>query len=71
MFLHLVLNIDFEPKNVKNLDRLRENQLKKLENLRERVKQLRFVPIDPAGFYIPLTFKSFDGGMFNLHFDPL
>ena len=68
--LHLVLNIDFEPKNVKNLDRLRENQLKKLENLRERVKQLRFVPIDPAGFYIPLTFKSFDGGMFNLHFDP-
>lgn len=64
------MNLDFNPKNVTNLDKLRENQLNKLNNLRKEVKQLRFVPIEPAGSYMPISFKSFDGGMFNLHFDP-
>ena len=64
------MNLDFDPKNVTNLDKLRENQLKKLNSLREEVKQLKFVPIEPAGSYMPISFKSFDGGMFNLHFDP-
>lgn len=64
------MDLDFNPKNVTNLDKLRENQLKKLNNLRKEVKRLKFVPIDPAGSYIPISFKSFDGGMFNLHFDP-
>lgn len=64
------MNLDFDPKNVTNLDRLSKNQLKKLNNLRDEVKQLRFVPIEPAGSYMPISFKSFDGGMFNLHFDP-
>ena len=34
------------------------------------VRQLRFVPIEPAGSYMPISYKSFDGGLLNLHFDP-
>ena len=64
------MNLDFDPKNVTNLDLLRENQLKKFNNLREVARNLRFIPIDPSGSYISTSFKSFDGGRFNLDFDP-
>jgi len=52
------------------LELLLNNQKKKVEILRSKVKSLRFIPVDPAGSYTSITFKSFDGGMFNLHFDP-
>lgn len=66
----LVLNLDFNPNNVTNLNRLLNNQLNKFNNLRDVVNELRFVPIEPAGSYMPVSFKSFDGGLLNLNFDP-
>ena len=64
------MNLDFDPKNVTNLNRLLKNQRKKFNNLKDVVNQLKFVPIEPAGSYMPVSFKSFDGGLLNLHFDP-
>lgn len=64
------MEVDYEPHNVANLGRLLENQVRKMNALRERVRALKFVPIDPAGSYIPMTFKSFDGGKFDLRFEP-
>ena len=64
------LNLDFDPRHVTNLERLRDSQLQKLNDLRSRVRELRFVPIDSAGSYVSTSFKSFDGGLLNLDFDP-
>ncbi len=60
----------YHPENVSNLEILLNNQKKKVEMLRSKVRLLKFVPVDPAGSYTALTFKSFDGGTFNLNFDP-
>ena len=65
-----VLNLDYDSHGVVNLERLQDNQIRKMNTLRERVRNLKFVPIEPAGSYIPMTFKSFDGGRFNLRFEP-
>ena len=64
-----ILN-NYHPEDVSNLELLLNNQKKKIEMLRNQVKTLKFIPVDPAGAYTSITFKSFDGGMFNLHFDP-
>lgn len=56
--------------SVSNLELLIRNQQKKVEMLRQKVRTLKFVPVDMAGTYTSVSFKSFDGGMFNLHFDP-
>ena len=61
---------NYHPEDVSNLDLLLKNQKKKVEVLRSKVKDLKFIPVDPAGSYTSITYKSFDGGMFNLHFDP-
>ena len=65
-----MLNLDYDPEDVTNLAQLLENQKEKVERLRERVRRLEFVPVEPTGAYMPITFKSLDGGIFNLHFDP-
>ena len=65
-----ILNLDYDSRGVANLERLQENQIRKMSALRERVRKLEFVPIEPAGSYIPMTFKSFDGGRFNLRLEP-
>ena len=64
------MNLDYDSRGVANLERLQENQIRKMNALRERVRKLEFVPIEPAGSYIPMTFKSFDGGRFNLRLEP-
>ena len=56
--------------NITNLDELMENQQRKMQELRGVVKRLEFVPLDPGGSYQSVTFKAFDGGMFNIDFDP-
>ena len=65
-----ILNLDYDSRGVANLERLQENQIRKMNALRERVRKLELVPIEPAGSYIPMTFKSFDGGRFNLRLEP-
>lgn len=65
-----VLNLDYDSHAVVNLERLQENQIRKMNALREMVRNLKFVQIEPAGSYIPMTFKSFDGGRFNMRFEP-
>ena len=65
-----MLDLNYDLESVANLSRLMEVQREKVERLRESVRKLEFVPIDPAGSYHPVTFKAFDGGRFNMHFDP-
>ncbi len=65
-----MLDLNYGPETVENLARILENQKEKFKVLRDRVKELKFVPIEPSGNYSPITFKAFDGGMFNLNFDP-
>ena len=62
--------LKYHPEDVSNLELLLNNQKRKVMVLRERVRNLRFVQTDPVGSYKSTTFKSFDGGIFNLHFDP-
>ena len=64
------MDLDYDPRNVVNLERLQDNQIRKMNVLRERVRDLEFVPIDPAGSYLPMTFKSFDGGRFDMRLEP-
>jgi hypothetical protein len=61
---------DYGPDTVQNLIQLVESQKEKFKELREDVKKLKFIPIEPSGAYSPIMFKSFNGGMFNLDFDP-
>ena len=63
--------MDYDPANVTNLPRIIDLQRAKMDRLRKQAGRLKFVPIDPAGSYAPVSFKSFDGGMFSLDFDPL
>lgn len=65
-----MLDLNYSPETVQNLAEILENQKKKFEELRGLVRNLKFIPIDPSGSYSPITFKSFDGGMFNLILDP-
>ena len=65
-----MLDLNYEPENVANLSKLMEVQQEKVERLRKLVRTLKFIPIDPAGSYHPVTFRAFDGGLFNMHFDP-
>jgi hypothetical protein len=65
-----VLDLNYGPETVQNLIELLEKQKEKFKELREDVKRLKFIPIEPSGTYSPIAFKSFDGGMFNLNFDP-
>lgn len=64
------MRLDYDPANVSNLAKIIGLQQDKMARLRGQAKSLEFVPVDPAGSYAPVSFKSFDGGVFNLHFDP-
>lgn len=57
--------------DISNLEDTLQNQIRKLERLRGEVKALKFIPIEPAGTYSSIAFKSFDGGMFRLYMEPL
>lgn len=64
------MQLDYDPANVSNLPKIISLQRAKMDYLRSQARRLKFVPIDPSGSYAPVSFKSFDGGMFSLHFDP-
>jgi hypothetical protein len=57
--------------SIGNIDEVLNKQILKFNELRSRVKELRFVPIDPVGDYQAVTYKAIDGGKMNISFDPL
>jgi len=63
--------IDYSIDGIANLGSTLQKQMAKLENLRAEVRRLKFVPVESAGYYSPISYKAFDGGMFNIYFDPL
>ena len=60
-------NID----NIYNIDKIIDQQINKLNELRKEVKKLQFIPIDKAGNYQSVTYKAIDGGKMKISFDPL
>jgi len=56
--------------NIENLDNVIASQLNKLDNLREKVRDLNFVPVDPMGEYETIAYKAIDGGRMRIYFDP-
>lgn len=62
-------NYDIE--DIANLESTLKKQTGKLDELRTEVRNLKFVPVEAAGYYSAIAYKSFDGGMFKLSFDPL
>ena len=67
----VVVVINYNIEDITNLVSTLEKQTKKLDDLRTEVRKLKFVPIEAAGHYSAIAYKSFDGGMFKISFDPL
>ena len=61
------INID----RIDNLGDVLNAQMEKLNNLRDMVKKLNFVPFDIMGDYEIISFKAIDGGRMKIYFDPL
>jgi hypothetical protein len=62
--------INFDLDQIKNLEDFVREQVKKFKNLRELVKNLEFIGVDPVGTYSSITYKSIDGGKMGINFDP-
>ena len=62
---------DLDIGNIANLDKAVESQLDKLALLREEVKKLKYVPIDPVGDYNFVAYKAIDGGRMKINFNPM
>jgi len=56
--------------NIQNLEDIISKQKEKMKHLREIVKKLSFVPVDPIGNYTCVTYKAIDGGKMNIQFNP-
>ncbi len=63
--------IKFDLKDIGNIDRIIADQIEELTNLREKVRDLTFTPVEPVGNYTAVTYKSIDGGKLGIYFDPL
>ncbi len=62
---------DLDIGSISNLDRTVESQLKKLEAIRNKVRELRYIPVDPIGDYNFVAYKAIDGGRMKINFEPL
>ena len=62
---------DTDIENVRNLEKSLKSQINKLEDLRKEVRKLEFIPVDPMGSYISVTYKAIDGGKMRISFEPL
>jgi len=63
--------INYDIEGIANLESTLIKQTEKLDELRAEVKKLKFIPVEAAGYYSSIAYKSFDGGMLKLNFDPL
>ena len=52
--------------DVHNLENAIQRQREKLKRMRELVQNLKFVPVDPVGYYSCVTYKAIDGGKMNI-----
>ncbi len=62
--------IDFDLAGIQNIDKIVNEQVKKFLDIRNLVKDLKFIPVDPVGSYSSITYKSIDGGMMGINFRP-
>ena len=62
--------IRFDLNEIQNIDETVQTQVEKFQSIRDLVKNLKFVPIDPIGTYSSVTYKSIDGGKMGIYFDP-
>lgn len=62
---------DTDIRTIGNVDKVLKSQVEKFNNLRNKVKELEFIPIDPVGDYQAVTYKAIDGGKMNISFEPL
>jgi len=56
--------------SIHNLDRAIAIQKEKIKNLRKKVENLKFIPIDPIGHYSCVSYKAIDGGIMKIDFNP-
>lgn len=62
---------DTDIESVSNLENAMKSQIEKLTRLREKVRKFKFVPVDPMGSYVSVTYKAIDGGRMKITFEPL
>src|SRR5271157_90909 len=62
--------LDFDLNQVKNIDITLDAQVGKFDELRQDVRKLKFVHVEPVQAYSPISFVSIDGGMMGINFDP-
>lgn len=56
--------------DIQNLNQIIQKQKEKMVKLRELVRKLKFIPVDPVGNYSCITYKAIDGGKMKVEFDP-
>ncbi len=56
--------------SISNIDFIIDGQLKRFADLRNLIKDIEFVPVDPIGTYSSVSYKSIDGGKMGIWFDP-
>jgi len=62
--------INFDLNEIQNIDETIQTQVEKFQSIRDLVKDLKFIPVDPIGTYSSVTYKSIDGGKMGIYFDP-
>ena len=63
-------DFDFNIEEIKNIKKTIQAQIEKFNNLRDLVKKLKFIPLDPMGTYTSVSYKSIDGGKMGISFHP-
>ncbi len=61
---------NFDLDQVQNIDIILENQVKRFDNLRDLVRRLVLVPIEPVSNYSAISYVSVDGGMMGIRLEP-
>ena len=62
--------IDFDINGIQNIYEIVEKQVKRFQQLRQLVRELKFIPVDPIATYSSVTYKSIDGGKMGISFHP-
>ncbi|NMC04464.1 MAG: hypothetical protein GYA24_04590 [Candidatus Lokiarchaeota archaeon] len=61
---------NFDLDQVQNIDLVLDHQIQRLDRLRDLVRRLIIVPIEPVSNYSAISYVSVDGGMMGIHLDP-
>lgn len=62
--------IDYNIEGIQNIHEIIKKQVRRFQQLRELVQELKFIPIDPIATYSSVTYKSIDGGKMGISFHP-